>query len=578
MKYNPPTRISENHRMVGTNVFLLLCALLLGACIAPDDHQTSKSITSNRPNILLIVADDLGYTDLGAFGGEINTPNLDSLARSGVKLTQFYVAPTCSPTRAILMSGTDNHLAGLGNMAEELRANQQGHPGYEGHLNARVAALPELLRESGYHTYMTGKWHLSFDEDTSPEARGFERSFALLPGGGGHFDDLPLVGPKRAVYREDSKITQLPEDFYSSRTYSERLIEYLKARPDDGQPFFAYLAFTAPHWPLQAPVESIARYKGRYDAGYDVLQAERFARMRELGLLSEGMQMTPLISGEPAWEDLSDYDKQVASRNMEIYAAMVDDLDHYLGEVLDVLKERGEFDNTFIFFMSDNGPEGARWEAGWEGLNKWVAACCDNSLDNMGEADSYLWYGPNWARAGAPPFRMFKAFTTEGGIRAPAIARYPKTVSPDKTFREMATVMDVLPTILELAQVEHPQSFQGREVLPLRGASMLPALSGDSERVHSEDYVMGWEVFGHRAIRKGDWKIVWDTAAYMEKPQDPDILKDSWRLYNVANDPGERVDLSQQEPERLQALIAEWQNYVKETGLVLPDYNVGYAQ
>jgi arylsulfatase len=291
------------------------------------------------------------------------------------------------------------------------------------------------------------------------------------------------------------------------------------------------------------------------------------------------MQMTPRISSEPAWDDLSSQEKQVSARNMEIYAAMVDDLDRYLGEVLETLKEQGELDNTFIFFMSDNGPEGARGELGWPGLNEWVAECCDNSLENMGKADSYLWYGPNWARAGAAPFRMFKAFTTEGGIRSPAIVRYPKTVSSGTTYREMTTVMDVLPTILELAEIEHPypQSFQGREVLPLRGASMLPALSGDSVTVHSEDYVMGWELFGHRAIRQGDWKIVWDEAAYPEKPHDADVKKDSWRLYNLANDSSEQVDLSQQQPERLKALIVEWQNYVQETGLVLPDYNSGPA-
>jgi arylsulfatase len=554
---------------IGVLITGLGFALTLAAC-SPSSHDA-------RPNILLIVADDLGYTDIGAFGSEIETPNLDALAEAGVRLTQFYVAPTCSPTRSMLMSGTDNHLAGLGNMFEELRANQKGHPGYEGHLSFQVAALPELLRDAGYRTYMAGKWHLGLTEDTSPTARGFERSFALVQGGAGHFSDMAIVGPDPAIFREDGKLVQLPNNFYSSRYYSERLIEYLENRPDDGQPFFAYLAFTAPHWPLQAPAESIAKYSGRYDAGYDALQAARFGQMRKLGLLTPGMKATPRVPGEPAWDALSAEEKQIAARKMEIYAAMVDDLDHHLGRVLETLKRRGEFDNTFIFFLSDNGPEGAHLEIGWDALREWVAQCCNNSIENMGKADSYLWYGPNWARAGAAPFRMFKAFTTEGGIRVPAIVHYPKTVPGGGIQSAMATVMDVVPTILELADIEHPRTYQGREVLPLRGASMLPALTGESSYVHAEDYVMGWELFGRRAIRQGDWKIVWDPAAIQWEPRDPQINYDSWRLYNLAEDPSEQIDLAQKQPDRLQALLEHWESYARETGVVLPDYTVGYA-
>jgi len=531
----------------------------------------------NRPNILLIVADDLAFTDLGAFGGEIQTPNLDALAASGVRLTQFYVAPTCSPTRSMLLSGTDNHLAGLGNMAEELRENQQDNPGYEGYLNFRVAALPELLRNAGYHTYMAGKWHLGLTEETSPAARGFEHSFGVVQGGGGHFSDMPIVGPNPAIYREDGKRVDLPEEFYSTRTYSERMIQYLENRPDDGKPFFAYLAYTAPHWPLQAPKESIAKYEGRYDDGYDALQVSRFEKMEELGLTISGMEITPRVLGEPAWDSLTQEHKLIEARKMEIYAAMVDDLDRYLGMVLEALKRNGDFENTFIFFMSDNGPEGAHLEIGWDALGKWVAQCCDNSLENMGEADSYLWYGPNWARAGVAPFRMFKAFTTEGGIRAPAIVHYPKAVPGGVIQETMTSVMDVLPTILELAEIEHPQSFNGKDVLPLRGSSMLSVLKGEEAAVHSEDYTMGWELFGRRGIRQGDWKIVWEPAAIPWEPRDPNISSDNWRLYNIATDPGEQIDLSNQEPERLKSLIGQWENYVRETGVIVPDYDVGYA-
>ncbi len=550
-------------------LFWTAIVICLSACKSPED---------NRPNILLIVADDLAFTDLGAFGGEIHTPNLDALAESGVRLTQFYVAPTCSPTRSMLLSGTDNHLAGLGNMAEELRENQQNIPGYEGYLNFRVAAMPELLRNAGYHTYMAGKWHLGLTEETSPAARGFEQSFSLVQGGAGHFDDMPLLGPNPAVYREDGNLVNLSEDFYSTRTYSERLIQYLENRPDDGNPFFAYLAYTAPHWPLQAPKESIAKYAGYYDEGYDALQLSRFSKMKEKGLAIPKMMVTPKDPAEMPWDSLSVEEKKIEARKMEIYAAMVDDLDRYLGKVLESLKKNGDYENTFIFFMSDNGPEGAPLEVGWDALSKWVGQCCDNRIENMGKADSYLWYGPNWARAGASPFRMFKAFTTEGGIRAPAIVHYPKTIPGGVTKGTMTTVMDVLPTILELAGIEHPETFNGKDILPLRGSSMLPVLKGEQDVVHSEDYTMGWELFGRRAIRQGDWKIVWEPSDINWGARDFNTSRDNWRLYNLVTDPSEQDDRSKNEPEKLNALIHQWKKYVKETGVVIPDYGVGYAQ
>ena len=531
-----------------------------------------------RPNILLVVADDLAFTDLGSFGGEIETPNLDALAASGVKLTQFYVAPTCSPTRSMLLSGTDNHLAGLGNMAYELRANQQGNPGYEGYLNFRVAALPELLYDAGYHTYMAGKWHLGMTDETSPGARGFEHYFSLLQGGAGHLDQMPLVGPEPAIYEKDGERVSVPEDFYSTRTYSERMIEYLENRPDDGKPFFAYLTYTAPHWPLQAPKESIAKYSGQYDTGYDALQISRFEKMQQLGLTTSGMKVVDRIPTEAAWDSLSVEERKIEARKMEIYAAMVDDMDRFLGTLLESLKRSGDFDNTFIIFMSDNGPEGAHLDIGWDALGNWVDQCCDNSLENIGAADSYVWPGPNWSRAVAPPFRMFKGFTTEGGIRAPAIVHFPTVIPGGSTKGAMTTVMDVLPTILELAEIEHPKTFKGKEILPLRGSSMLSMLKGESESVHKENYTMGWELFGRRAIRQGDWKIVCEPSGIPWKPNDPNVTDDQWRLYNLVSDPGEQIDLAKEEPERLKTLIEQWESYAKETGVIVPDYNVGYAQ
>ena len=540
--------------------------------------EWSQSIQrADRPNVLLIVADDLGYSDLGVFGGEINTPNLDALGRAGALLTQFYSASTCSPTRSMLLSGTDNHLAGLGHMYEEMRANQVGYPGYEGYLNFRVASLAETMRDAGYRTYMTGKWHLGLTGETSPYARGFERSFSLAQGGAAHLGDMPLIGAIPSTYRENGKLAELPDDFYSSRFYARKLIEYLKSNEADGQPFFAYLAFTAPHWPLQAPKESIEKYAGRYAAGWDALQSKRFENMKKLGLIDKEAVPFPRLASEPAWQDLPDDEKKVEARKMEIFAAMVDDMDRYTGEVIDYLKSSGQFENTFIFFMSDNGAEGAHLDIGWEELEQWAGQCCDNALENLGNGDSYTWYGPNWTWASSGGYRMYKQFTTEGGIRVPAIAYFPKQFQEGAVIGEFVTVKDVLPTILELTGVKHPgPTFNGREVLPLQGASMLSMLKGERKTTHNQAYVMGWELFGRRAIRKGDWKIVWEPAGIPWEPRELDIPVDKWRLYNIGEDPGELRDLSGDQPEKLKELVQEWEDYARENGVVLPDYSAPY--
>ena len=571
----------ELARLSGMRHSLILTIILIlpGLCsCSPDRGDEQRTERNGRPNVLLIVADDLGYSDLGVFGGEINTPNLDALGRDGILLTQFYSAPTCSPTRSMLLSGTDNHLAGLGHMYEELRANQVGHPGYEGYLNYRVASLAEIMRDAGYHTYMTGKWHLGLTGETSPHARGFERSFDLAQGGAGHLGDLPLIGLNPSIYREDGKPVGLPDDFYSSRFYARKLIEYLKSNDEDGRPFFAYLAFTAPHWPLQAPKESVENYAGRYDSGWDVLQGRRFENLKKLGLIEQDAVPFDRLETEPAWQDLPDEEKQLEARKMEIFAAMVDDMDRHTGEVIDYLKSSGQFENTLIFFMSDNGAEGAHLNIGWEALEQWVEQCCDNSLENLGNGDSYTWYGPNWTWASSGGYRMYKQFTTEGGIRVPAIVHFPQQLQKGAAIDEFVTVKDVLPTILELTGIVHPgSSFNGREVLPLQGASMLSMLKGEQETTHNQDYVMGWELFGRRAIRKGDWKIVWEPAGIPWEPRETDIPVDKWRLYDIKEDPGELNDLSSNQPDKLKELVQEWEIYARENGVILPDYGAPYT-
>ncbi|NIB38284.1 arylsulfatase [Pseudomaricurvus alkylphenolicus] len=558
-------------------VFFLLNFVIALSAIPVSQASTSPNDSPNptRPNILLIVADDLGYADLGSYGSEIETPNLDKLANAGVKFTNLYAAPTCSPTRAMLLSGTDNHIAGLGNMAEEMASNQQGRPGYEGYLNFNVVSVASLLRDSGYRTYMSGKWHLGLEQQHSPFARGFDRSYTLLQGGGGHFDDLPIIGPERALYREDGKLTKPPKDFYSTEFYVDKLISYLQndrpqaTNPSGRQPFFAYLAFTAPHWPLQAPAASIEKYRGRYDRGYDHVLEKRLNRMRKLGLIDSTLSAGPRFPGERPWEQLTREEQKMEARKMEIFAAMVDDLDHHVGRLLDYLEQIGEKDNTFIFFLSDNGAEGHHLERGWKDLDDWVAQCCNNSYDNMGEADSYVWYGPNWGRVSSGPLTYFKGFTSEGGVRVPGFVHYPVAKRTGEVSNALVTVKDFVPTVLELTGADYPKgSYRGHKIVPLQGTSMLPYLNKQAEEVHDAEYAMGWELFGKRAVRQGDWKIVWQY-----KPYGTGL----WALYNLNNDPSESRNLANLYPEKLREMIEQWDIYARDNNVILPDHaNVHY--
>ena len=405
---------------------MTLAVALTGCRQAPAPSQASGAAapaSARRPNILLVVADDVGYTDLGAYGSEIRTPVIDGLAASGLKFSRFRASATCSPTRASLMSGTDPHLAGLGNMWEDLAPNQKGQPGYEGHLNDRVAPLPAVLKQAGYRTFMAGKWHLGRDETTSPAARGFDRSFALLPGGASHFVDRQTIegAGNRAPYREDGRLVDtLPADFYSTRFFADQMIRYLGERPaQDTTPFFAYLAFPAPHFPLQAPDESLALYRGAYDAGYDALFDARLAAAKRLGVAPASAVGDRPYPGQRAWLALSPAERAVEARRMEIFAAMVTDVDTHLGRVLDLLRGRGELEHTIVVFMSDNGAEGHDMATEWTAVADTAKACCNNALENMGRPGSYVWLGPNWARASAAPFRLFKGYPTEGGTRVP---------------------------------------------------------------------------------------------------------------------------------------------------------------
>ncbi|MCO5613795.1 hypothetical protein L7F22_068073 [Adiantum nelumboides] len=442
------------------------------------------SNTVKKPNFLVIVADDLGFSDVGAFGSEISTPNIDRIAYPGLRLTGFHTASACSPTRSMLLSGTDNHLAGLGQMAETISRNEnyQNHPGYEGVLNQRVAALPEILSDSGYATYMSGKWHLGLTKETTPHARGFQRSFALLPGAGNHYgyepqltDGTPAIKFMPPLYYENDEqvpLDKLPQPFYSSDTFTDKLLHQFDQRKENREesekPFFAFLTYTAPHWPLQADPAVVEKYKGKYDDGFAELRSRRLDALVKLGLITPEIRKHahPVVESfnqSSEWKSYTDDERAYASRLMETYAAMVEIMDTNIGRVLDRLEEEGELDNTFVLFMSDNGAEGALLEAlpvMGPNIAKVIKEYYDNSFENIGRKNSFTYYGPHWAQAATAPSRMYKAWITEGGIRCPCAIRYPPfhQAEGNKIVHNFTTVMDILPTILDLAQIQHPEN------------------------------------------------------------------------------------------------------------------------
>jgi arylsulfatase A-like enzyme len=544
------------------SIFVCVIATLLTSSVL--------AVEAKRPNILLIVADDLGYSDVGAFGGEIETPNIDSLAMNGVKFTNFHAAPTCSPSRSMLLSGTDSHLAGLGNMAELLQPEQKGKSGYEGYLNDSVATLPEVLKDNGYNTYMVGKWHLGRTEKKSPAARGFEKSFALMQGGASHFDDQRAIiaNDPKALYRDNGKSVELPKGFFSSDSYTDLVMQYIKEDESQNKPFFAYLAYTAPHWPLHAPDAYLNKYKGRYDKGYENIRKTRLKRMKKLGIVNASVEENVPLSQLPAWKELTDEQKKLEARRMEVYAAMVDNMDHNIGRLFAFLKDKGKLDNTVVVFMSDNGADGNSPEV-LPGNKAWFANDYDNSFDNIGRPNSFVWYGAQWGQVGATPFPLFKGFTSQGGLVAPMLMSYPQQSTIGGLNHSVLSVKDIMPTFLELAGIKHPKSpYNGREILAIQGRSILPALLVKQ----SNERVLGWELFGRSAIRKGDWKI-----RLLEQPYG----SGKWALFNLKDDPTEIVDLAVKQPEKLGELLKDWEEYVTKNGVMPSDpqkmKKIGYS-
>ena len=555
-------------RLRAVNLWILLSTLVFVSCDSGDSGVSG----SDRPNILLIVADDLGYSDVSAFGSEIATPNIDALAAEGVMLTQFHVFPNCGPTRGAMMTGVDPHRAGLGGNREVAANNQKGQPGYEGHLREDVVTIAELLKDAGYRTYMTGKWHLGSGSN-KPASRGFEKSFALLNGAASHWADQGAIIPGATTrYVSDERIVdELPEDFYSSAWYTDQLISYLEDGGGDDAPFFAFLSFTAPHNPLHVPRDFIAKNRGRYDAGWDDLANQRLERMRKLGLAGEAQAPDPRQEWIKAWDELSAEQKAARARDMEIYAGMIEYMDASIGRLIEYMRQTDRYENTFIVFISDNGPSRTSivdyLELGGESgefFNRF-----DNSLENRGLPGSSTDIGPGWAYAAATPFRLFKGYVAQGGIQAPAIIKLPnRKGNPGSRTESLTHVMDLMPTFLSVAGVDYPAKYKGEPTIPLQGQSLMPLLEGESSD-ESDSREFGWSAYGMDAYRSGNLKVLRLPEPYGNG---------DWQLYDLSVDPGEINDLASDFPDRTRELAKAWERYADANGVIQPDSPTAYAK
>lgn len=492
--------------------------------------QTTKL---RRPNLILILADDLGWSDIGCYGGEIRTPHLDHLASEGLRFTQFYNTARCCPSRASLLTGLSPHQAGVGHMVRDL-----GDPAYRGFLNHRCATLAEILRSAGYFTCMSGKWHVGEEPPHWPCRRGFDRYFGLISGACNYW----RLDPGRRMAEDDRSWTP-PTD--GSFFMTDAITEHAVARIRDhfggsrsGQPMFLYLAYTAPHWPLHAHDEDIDRYRGRYLAGWDALRLERYERQQTLGLVRWNERLSTRHPNAPAWHSLSKAHQATEAEKMAVYAAQVDRMDQGVGQVLGTLDELGLTEDTFVIFLSDNG-----------GCAEQVERSADPSA-RTGTPDSFRSYGLPWANASNTPLRLFKQYVHEGGIATPLVVRGPGV--PQGVITEaLGHVIDLAPTCLDLAGVKYPEQLDGRWLTPPEGKSLRPILEGREREGHE---ALFWEHQGHRAVRRGQWKLVATHGG-------------PWELYDLENDRTETQDLAASHPSLVAELATEWQRWADRVGV-----------
>jgi arylsulfatase/uncharacterized sulfatase len=528
--------------------------LALGLACAP----AAPAAGPQRPNIVVLVADDWGFSDVGAFGGEIATPNLDELARRGMRFSNFHVAASCSPTRAMLLTGVDNHRNGHGNLRETMPAEHLGKPGYQASLTPNVVTVASWLQGSGYRTYIAGKWNVGNEPRNLPDQRGFDRSFVMGDTGSDHWEPEKRYLPHSATVNwfEDGKAAVPPRTFYSSTFFVDKTIEYLKSGAASGKPFFAYVGFQANHVPLQAPRPFIDKYKGRYDHGWTALREARRAKAAVLGLIPRDAPMVAMgTTGD--WAALSAADRKYQARVMEVYAAMADAMDHEVGRLIAHLKSTGEYDRTVFVFLSDNGPEGSDYKD----ADLWLRLNYSRDLDRLGAQGGYAVPGPSWASASASPLSTFKFYAGEGGIRSPLIISGVAGTAQNQIHDGLTHVTDIVPTLLELARVTLPGARdRGQTVEVPTGRSLMPVLANPALRVRTADEPLGYELSGNKALFKGDLKLVLNN---------PPIGDGQWHLYDLRADPGETKDLQHVLPEQFATMQADYAAWARVHG-VLP--------
>ncbi|GMR25651.1 MAG: arylsulfatase AtsA [Ignavibacteria bacterium] len=532
----------------------LILVLITGIISCSETSEKNKA--DQRPNIILLVADDLGYADLGCYGGDIETPNIDYLAAQGIKFSRFHTSPLCAPTRAMLLSGNDNHIAGMGR-----QGLQTSEFGYEGRLTNRVITIPALLRNAGYHTYMAGKWHLGDSPESNPHQKGFEHSFVLIEGAGNHYDDQGLFEDNSiSPYTEDGKPAKWNEGDYSTDFYTDKLIEYIDLNKGDKKPFFAFAAYTSPHWPLQVDEKYWRKYEGRYNDGYEKLKERRLASLKKAGMIPENTVLPPNHERVLEWSSLTVKEKMKESRKMELYAGMVDNLDYNIGRLIQYLKSIGEYKNTLIVFMSDNGAAGEDFFYN-DRYGPFIKKHFNDDYETMGKPNSFISYGPQWAEAGTSPFRYFKGFTTEGGMTAAMIITGPSIERKNEIHHGFVSLMDIAPTFYEVANTKYPKTFENNDVYPLKGSSLIPFALGNVDEVHSSEYVFGMEHNNWAMIRKGNWKITNITRPF---------LLENFKLYDLSKDLGELNNLKELEPEKYEELLKEWTKFSTEIKVQVP--------
>jgi arylsulfatase A-like enzyme len=532
-----------------------LARLILFALVAAGQGGTPARAETRRPNILVVLFDDVGFTDFGAFGSVTRTPHIDALSRNGRIFTRYYTSPFCGPSRAMLMTGLDNHQVGMGTLVEALTPDMRGEPSYSMVWNAGQPTIASRLKGVGYQTYVTGKWGIGASGNNLPNRFGFDRSYVMDATGGSNYDMRPyLPGYDRVPWYEDGVAISLPTDFYSSRSLVDRMIAYIDAG-DSGTPFFAFLSLQAVHIPVQAPLSFIDGYNGAFDAGWDVMRADRHRRAIELGLVPPTTRLAPVPQGHRPWAALSAAERAVEARKMQVGAGMMEAADFHIGRLLKHLDATGKLDDTIVVVTSDNGPEPANFDLtgltrlAFEGMK--LMEGLDTSADNLGQPGNLMAIGPEWASVSASPFHLYKFYTSEGGLRVPLVVAGPG-IAATGIHDGPIHVADLVPTLLDAAGASYrPEEFYGR--------SFLPVLSGAARAARTEIDSFGFEVSGNAALYRGPWKLV-----RLARP-----LGDfEWRLFDLSVDPGETTDVSAQN----QRLVAEMQNeylsYVNKVGAI----------